>query len=67
MSFGDFIGWNNPYGAILGTFGNPNFLSSFLAMVSIPTFLYLLKTWFSLLLAGIVIIAALFVALFKKE
>ena len=24
ISFGDFIGWNNPYGNILGTFGNPN-------------------------------------------
>lgn len=30
--FGDFIGWENPYGAILGTFGNPNFISSFLGM-----------------------------------
>ncbi len=32
VMFGDFIGWNNPYGAILGTFGNPNFISSFLGM-----------------------------------
>jgi O-antigen ligase len=30
--FGDFIGWQNIYGAILGTFGNPNFISSFLGM-----------------------------------
>ena len=30
--FGDFLGWNNTYGAILGTFGNPNFISSFLGM-----------------------------------
>ena len=30
--FGDFVGWNNPYKAILGTFGNPNFISSFLGM-----------------------------------
>ncbi len=29
---GDFIGWNNPYKAILGTFGNPNFISSFLGI-----------------------------------
>jgi hypothetical protein len=27
--FGDFIGWSNPYGNILGTFGNPNFIGSF--------------------------------------
>ncbi len=30
--FGDFLGWNNIYGALLGTFGNPNFISSFLGM-----------------------------------
>ena len=30
--FGDFVGWNNPYGNILGLFGNPNFISAFLGM-----------------------------------
>jgi O-antigen ligase len=30
--FGDFLSWNNPYGAILGLFGNPNFISAFLGM-----------------------------------
>jgi hypothetical protein len=30
--FGDFIGWNNPYGNILGTLGNPNFVGSFLGI-----------------------------------
>ena len=28
--FGDFVPWNNPYGNILGTFGNPNFIGAFL-------------------------------------
>jgi O-antigen ligase len=32
LSFGDFIPWSNPYKAILGLFGNPNFISSFLGM-----------------------------------
>jgi O-antigen ligase len=32
ISFGDFIGWNNPYGNILGLFGNPNFIAAFLGM-----------------------------------
>lgn len=32
IAFGDFIGWQNNYGAILGTFGNPNFASSFLGI-----------------------------------
>lgn len=30
--FGDFIDWSNPYGNILGFFGNPNFVGSFLGM-----------------------------------
>jgi O-antigen ligase len=30
--FGDFIGWSNPYGNILGTFGNPNFIGAFLGI-----------------------------------
>jgi hypothetical protein len=34
MAFGDFIGWNNQYGDLLGTFGNPNFIGSFFGMFS---------------------------------
>ncbi len=30
--FGDFVGWDNPYGNILGTLGNPNFIGSFLGI-----------------------------------
>jgi len=30
--FGDFLSWTNPYGNILGTFGNPNFIGAFLGM-----------------------------------
>ena len=32
LAFGDFIGWSNPYGNILGTFGNPNFIGAFLGI-----------------------------------
>ena len=32
LLFGDFIGWSNPYGTILGTFGNPDFISAFLGI-----------------------------------
>ena len=41
--FGDFIGWNNPYGNILGTFGNPNFVGSFLGIFATVLFAYLVK------------------------
>lgn len=30
--FGDFVPWSNPYGNILGTFGNPNFIGAFLGI-----------------------------------
>ncbi len=42
-TFGDFIGWNNPYGNILGTFGNPNFVGSFLGIFATVLFAYLVK------------------------
>jgi hypothetical protein len=32
ISFGDFMGWDNPYGNILGTLGNPNFIGAFLGI-----------------------------------
>jgi len=32
LVFGDFIPWNNPYGNILGLFGNPDFISAFLGI-----------------------------------
>jgi O-antigen ligase len=32
IQFGDFIPWSNPYGEILGTFGNPNFIGAFLGI-----------------------------------
>jgi len=32
IMFGDFIPWQNPYGNILGTFGNPNFIGAFLGI-----------------------------------
>jgi len=32
IAFGDFLAWNNPYGNILGLFGNPDFISAFLGI-----------------------------------
>lgn len=34
LTFGDFINWNNQYKSLLGTFGNPNFISSFFGIFS---------------------------------
>jgi hypothetical protein len=41
--FGDFVGWSNPYGNILGTFGNPNFVGSFLGIFASILFAYIIK------------------------
>jgi O-antigen ligase len=42
--FGDFISWNNPYGNILGTFGNPNFIGAFLGMFAASLVAYTFKS-----------------------
>jgi O-antigen ligase len=64
IAFGDFLSWNNPYGNILGLFGNPNFISAFLgifittilAMVAAP------KTSWKVRVAGILIAFVAFYA-----
>lgn len=44
LIFGDFIHWNNPYKAILGLFGNPDFISAFLGMFIAGTIGFSLST-----------------------
>jgi O-antigen ligase len=64
IAFGDFLSWNNPYGNILGLFGNPNFISAFLgifittilAMVAAP------KSSWKVRVAGILIAFVAFYA-----
>lgn len=41
--FGDFIPWSNPYGNILGTFGNPNFIGAFLGLFAASLIAYTFK------------------------
>lgn len=43
LLFGDFLGWSNPYGNILGTLGNPNFIGAFLGIFG--------TIWFALAIA----------------
>ena len=43
IAFGDFISWNNPYGNILGTFGNPNFIGAFLGLFAASLVAYTFK------------------------
>ena len=42
--FGDFLSWTNPYGNILGTFGNPNFIGAFLGLFAASLVAYSFKS-----------------------
>jgi hypothetical protein len=50
IAFGDFIPWSNPYGNILGTFGNPNFIGAFLGLFAASMVAYSLKQGTSLVI-----------------
>ena len=52
LAFGDFINWNNPYGNILGLFGNPDFISAFLGMFIAGTMGYAFSSKHSWLYRG---------------
>jgi len=61
--FGDFIPWNNPYGNILGTFGNPNFIGAFLGLFAASLIAFSLATGVNILyrlLALIVFLVAVY-------
>jgi len=59
LIFGDFIHWNNPYGKILGLFGNPDFISAFLGMFIAGTIGYALSSSHSWVYRGAFIILAI--------
>jgi hypothetical protein len=63
IAFGDFIPWNNPYGNILGTFGNPNFIGAFLGIFAAALVAFMLKSGVSpilRLISGIVFLLAVY-------
>ena len=59
LAFGDFIGWSNPYGNILGLFGNPDFISAFLGMFIAGVIGYIAAPKRSWLIRGIGIVASI--------
>jgi len=63
IAFGDFIGWSNPYGNILGTFGNPNFIGAFLGIFISALLGYVVQpgiSWKYRALASATIVVGLF-------
>lgn len=43
LLFGDFLSWSNPYGSIIGTLGNPNFIGAFFGIFGTIWFAYALS------------------------
>ena len=56
LAFGDFIGWSNPYGNILGTFGNPNFIGAFLGIFITALTAYVVQPGISWAYRGLALI-----------
>jgi hypothetical protein len=56
IAFGDFVSWSNPYGNILGTFGNPNFIGAFLGLFAASMVAYSLKQGTSLVVRSAVLV-----------
>lgn len=48
--FGDFLSWSNPYGNVLGTFGNPNFIGAFLGIFAASLVAFVIKPGTSLMI-----------------
>ncbi len=59
LLFGDFIGWDNPYGNILGTFGNPNFIGAFLGFFTSSLIAFALTKGVSLKIRIVVALTSL--------
>lgn len=59
--FGDFVGWQNPYGNILGLFGNPNFIGAFLGIWISATVAYFVfsknSSWVKLAVIALLILS----------
>lgn len=62
----DFFPWRNPYGTIIGTFGNPDFLSAFLGMSFSVTFAYLIFSKKKNYIYGVILVSPLYVFLILK-
>jgi hypothetical protein len=56
IAFGDFVPWSNPYGNLLGTFGNPNFIGAFLGLFAASMVAYSFKRGTSLAVRLLVVI-----------
>jgi hypothetical protein len=64
IAFGEFIPWNNPYGNILGTFGNPNFIGAFLGLFAAALIAFILKPGTSVVIR-VISVLIFFIAVYE--
>lgn len=69
LVFGDFLSWTNPYKAILGLFGNPDFISAFLGIFISEVVAYIAapKQKLIIRIAGILIASVAFIEIYKSK
>lgn len=69
LAFGDFVGWNNPYGNLLGTLGNPNFIGSFFGMFAALLFALIAapKTSKNVRIVSVLIIPLVFLGIIQSH
>ena len=64
LTFGDFIGWNNPYKKILGLLGNPDFISAFLGITIVAAIAYGISSGISWINRAVIVVMSS-IALFE--
>jgi O-antigen ligase len=64
----DFVKWNNPYNAVIGTLGNPNFSAATMAILGSLAFGYIfIAKQFYLKLVSLLIFISLFYTIYQTE
>lgn len=66
----DFFPWDSKTNGVIGTLGNPNFVSSFTSMVALPIFVYVigtLKSFRNKVIAIFILVTFLVMAIYRAE